>query len=58
MTNLLEPWVLHGWFERRAKRDPAGTLRLVSRMHWVLTTLAVATVAGAAAGAHGLLPTG
>jgi uncharacterized membrane protein len=58
MLFVLEPRVLHRWFAQRAKRDPAGTLRLISRMHWALAALGVVTLAGAAAGAHGLLPGG
>lgn len=50
---LLEPLVLHRWFERRAASDPAGTMRLIHRMHWFLLLLSIATIAGAVAGSHG-----
>lgn len=50
---VLEPLFLHAWFERRAGRDPAGTLRLIVRLHRVLLAASLVTVAGAAAGSHG-----
>jgi uncharacterized membrane protein len=53
MLFVLEPLVLHRWFERRASLDPAGTLRLVSRLHWILLAISMATIAGAVAGSHG-----
>ena len=52
---VAEPLVLHAWFERRAARDPAGTLAFALRTHRVLLALAGVTVAGAVLGAHGLL---
>ena len=55
MLFVLEPLVLHRWFARRAQRDPAGTLRLMARMHWTLTALGIVTIAGAVAGSHGVL---
>jgi uncharacterized membrane protein len=51
---VLEPLVLHRWFEQRARRDPAGTLRLLLRMHRVLLAASLATIAGAVAGSHGV----
>lgn len=50
---VLEPLVLHRWFLARAKRDSIGTFRLVRRMHRVLLTVSLITVAGAVAGSHG-----
>lgn len=50
-----EPLFLDAWFRRRAARDPDGTFALVRRAHWVLLTLAVVTIAGAVAGAHGIV---
>ncbi len=50
---ILEPLFLHRWFSARARRNPAGTLRLVSRIHWVLLTASLITLAGAVAGSHG-----
>lgn len=53
MLFVLEPLVLHRWFLRRAERDPEGVFRLIQRMHWLLLTLSLVTVAGAVAGSHG-----
>ncbi len=50
---VLEPLVLHRWFAARARRDPAGTLQLISRFHWVLLIASLITVAGVVAGSHG-----
>ena len=52
---VLEPLVLHRWLRERTQRDPAGTLALVERLHRILLALSLVTVAGAVAGAHGLL---
>lgn len=52
---VAEPLFLHAWFRRRAARDPDGTFALVQRAHWVLLTLSLLTIAGAALGAHGAL---
>jgi hypothetical protein len=51
---VLEPFVLHHWFAARSRRDPHGTLRLVLRVHRILLTVSVITVAGAVAGSHGV----
>lgn len=53
MLYVLEPLVLHRWFETRAARDPDGTFRLVLRMHRILSALTALTVLGGVAGAHG-----
>lgn len=50
---VLEPLVLRTVLIRRAETDPAGTMALVQRAHWVLLTLSLVTVAGAVAGSHG-----
>lgn len=50
---VLEPLFLHRWFSARARRDPAGTLRLVCRLHWVLLVASLFALAGAVAGSHG-----
>lgn len=55
MLFVLEPLFLHRWFEARAKQDAEGTFRLVERLHRVLLTLSLVTVAGAVAGSHGWL---
>jgi uncharacterized membrane protein len=50
---VAEPLFLHKWFHTRAERDPEGTFRLVFRLHVVLLTLSLITVAGGVLGAHG-----
>ena len=50
---VLEPLVLHRWFDERAARDPDGSLALVQRLHWLLLALSLVTIAGAVAGSHG-----
>jgi uncharacterized membrane protein len=52
---VAEPLFLHQWFHERAARDPDATFRLVMRLHWVLLSLSLATVAAAVLGAHGAL---
>lgn len=52
---VLEPLILHRWFHERSLTDPGGTMRRVLTLHRVLLAAAAATVAGAAAGSHGLL---
>ena len=52
---LLEPLILHRWFLKRAAARPDETFTLVLRLHWILIALSLLTVAGAVAGAHGLL---
>ncbi|MDP6830403.1 MAG: hypothetical protein QF512_05515 [Alphaproteobacteria bacterium] len=53
MLFVLEPLVLHKWFERRAREQPESTLALIQRLHWVLLTASLITVAGAVVGVHG-----
>lgn len=50
---VFEPLFLHRWFRERVEKDPEGTFRLISRMHWVLLWLSLITIAGAVSGAHG-----
>jgi uncharacterized membrane protein len=50
---VLEPLFLHRWFSKRARRDPAGALRLMRRLHRVLLIASLITLAGAMAGSHG-----
>jgi uncharacterized membrane protein len=54
MLFVIEPLFLHRRLAQRARRDAAGTLRAVARLHWVLLALALATIAGAVAGSHGV----
>lgn len=53
MLFVLEPWILHEWFKKRAKREPEKTFVLIQRLHWFLLCISLITVAGAVAGSHG-----
>lgn len=53
MLFVLEPLLLHRWLAVRHARDPEGTFALVQRLHWVLLTISLVAVIGAAAGSHG-----
>jgi uncharacterized membrane protein len=55
MLFIAEPLFLHRWFLRSAEAKPESTFRLIERLHWVLLTVSLLTVIGAAAGSHGLL---
>ena len=55
MLFVLEPLVLHRWFNTRARHDPEGVLALIVRLHWILLGVSLVTVAGAVAGSHGYL---
>ena len=52
---VAEPLFLHRWFHARATSDPEGTFRLVLRLHVLLLTLSLVTVAAGVLGAHGAL---
>ncbi|HEX3994123.1 MAG TPA: hypothetical protein VHX39_23365 [Acetobacteraceae bacterium] len=54
MLFVAEPFFLDRWLERRAVRDPEAAYRLVERLHWMLLTLGLVTIAGAAAGVAGV----
>jgi uncharacterized membrane protein len=56
MLFVLEPLVLHRWFDARAARDPDRAFTLIVRLHWILLGVSLFTVAGAVAGSHGYLP--
>ncbi|MGE5027177.1 MAG: hypothetical protein ACM3JK_01755 [Betaproteobacteria bacterium] len=57
MLFVLEPLVLHKWFQQKATQNPEKTFRIIQRMHWILLTLSLVTLFGAVSGAHGwLLP--
>jgi uncharacterized membrane protein len=53
MLFVAEPLFLHRWFRTQAAHDPDGTFKLVQRMHWVLLSASLLTIAGAMLGAHG-----
>jgi uncharacterized membrane protein len=50
---VLEPFVLHKWFAKRAEVDPRGLLGLIFKAHVVLLTLSFLTIAAAVIGVHG-----
>jgi uncharacterized membrane protein len=52
---VLEPFFLRARFAARLARDPDGALQRMYRHHWVVLAVSLLTVAGAAAGSHGLL---
>ena len=51
---VLEPFVLRARFSARLERDPDGALQRMYRHHWLVLAISLITVAGAAAGSHGL----
>ncbi|MBV37362.1 MAG: hypothetical protein CMM23_01645 [Rhodospirillaceae bacterium] len=53
MLFVLEPLVVHKLFERWSRANPEGTLAMIQRLHWVLLSTSLITVAGAVAGVHG-----
>ena len=55
---VLEPLVLHRWFDRRAAEDPDALFTLLQRLHWVFLTVSLVTVAAGVAGAHGAIAFG
>ena len=55
MLFVLEPYVLRRVSRAQAERDPAAALRTMLRMHRILLTASLVTIAGAVAGSHGWL---
>lgn len=53
MLFVLEPLVLHKWFQQKAEQNPEKTFNIIQCMHWVLLSLSLLTVFGTVAGAHG-----
>lgn len=53
MLFVLEPLVLRRWFLTQAEREPLRVFRRIQRLHWVLMTLSLLTIAGAVGGSHG-----
>ncbi|MDO8436743.1 MAG: hypothetical protein Q7S69_01055 [Nitrosomonadaceae bacterium] len=58
MLFVLEPLVLQRQLKQRAQHHPEKTFALIQRMHWVLLSLSLITVAGAMAGSHGWMLSG
>jgi uncharacterized membrane protein len=54
MLFVIEP-LGHAGFEKKARQDPVGTYRRMSRLHQILLLLTALTAFGAVAGAHGLI---
>ncbi len=52
---VLEPFVFRKRFAEHLQRAPDEALRRMSRHHWLVLALSLATVAGAVAGSHGLI---
>lgn len=50
---VLEPLLLRKLFREYVQKNPEKTFRIIHRLHWVLLTLSVITIAGAVAGSHG-----
>lgn len=50
---ILEPLVFRGRSKVRSQRDPKIVLARMQRMHWILLSASLITVAGAVAGSHG-----
>jgi len=53
MLFVLEPFVLRRWFAAQAAREPQRVFARIERMHRVLLSISLLTVAGAVAGSHG-----
>lgn len=53
MLFILEPFVLHSVFKRKAKENPEKVFSFLQRMHWVLLILSFITIIGTVAGSHG-----
>lgn len=52
---VLEPLFLHRWFQESAKQRPQATFRIIQRLHILLLSISLITIAGAVAGSHGWL---
>lgn len=50
---IAEPLILHRRFPRWAAKQPEVAFAWLHRAHWVLLTLGLVTILGAAAGSHG-----
>lgn len=50
---VLEPLVLHRAFNKYAQKNPEKTFSIIHKLHWILLTISLITIAGAVAGSHG-----
>jgi uncharacterized membrane protein len=53
MLFVLEPVVVHKMLHEKSKKDPAGTLKLLQRLHYLLLTVGLVAAVGGVIGAHG-----
>ncbi len=53
MLFVVEPLVLRKQIPKTAQHDAEKTFRRMRRMHWILLSLSLITIAGAVAGSHG-----
>jgi uncharacterized membrane protein len=53
MLFVVEPLVLRRQVTKTSQRDPAKAFALAQRMHWILLSVSLVTIAGAVAGSHG-----
>lgn len=53
MLFVVEPLVLRRQVTKTSRRDPAKAFALAQRMHWILLSVSLVTIAGAVAGSHG-----
>ncbi|MDO7136506.1 hypothetical protein [Algibacter lectus] len=50
---VLEPLILHKFFEKYVEENPSKTFSILHKAHWFLLILSLITTAGAVAGSHG-----
>ena len=55
MLFVLEPLVLHRLIKQQAKLDPQATFIKISRLHYLLLTISMITIAWAVAASHGFI---
>lgn len=53
MLFIIEPFVLHKIFHKKAQKNPTKIFKAMQRMHWILLVLSFITIIGAVAGSHG-----
>jgi uncharacterized membrane protein len=53
MLFVMEPLVLHRVIKKQAKRDPVATFNIISKLHYLLLSLSLFTVAWGVAATHG-----
>ena len=55
MLFVLEPLVLHRVLKAQAQQNPEATFRKITRLHYVLLTISLVTVAWAVGSSHGFI---